>query len=89
MEANPPVAANDPERRLLSMIRAKNRLWYNFYRPQNWAFLAGDRTSQPSSRDHRDLNKRWFPEEMQQFLPLIKEHEQEIWTLARQLPPLR
>lgn len=63
-------------------IRAKNRLWFHYYRPQNWAFLAGDRTEQPSSRDHKDPSKRWFPEEMKQWLPLIDAKEKEIWALA-------
>ena len=63
-------------------IRAKNRLWFHYTRPQNWAFLNGDRTSQPSSRDHRDPSKRWFPEEMKQWLPLIDAKEQEIAKLA-------
>jgi hypothetical protein len=44
----------------------------------NWAFLAGDRTEQPSSRDHRDQKIRWFPAEMNQFLPLIETKEREI-----------
>ena len=68
---------------LLKLIRAKNRYWFHYSRPQNWAFLNGDRVNQPSSRDHRDPSKRWFPEEMQQWLPLIATKEREIWTLAR------
>ena len=67
---------------LCDAIVAKNRLWFPYTRPQNWAFLAGNRTNQPSSRDHRDPSKRWFPEEMEQWLPLIDAKEQEIWKLA-------
>ncbi len=67
------------------LIVAKNRLWFHYTRPQNWAFLAGDRTTQPSSRDHVDKNKRWFPEEMEQFLPLIDAKEKEIWAKAAEL----
>ena len=67
------------------LIRAKNRLWFDYWRVQNWAFLAGDRTEQPSSRDHVDRTKRWFPAEREQFLPLIDAKEQEIWTLAAKL----
>lgn len=70
---------------LLQLVRAKNRLWERYRRPQNWAFLAGDRVSQPSSRDWRDPNKRWFPEEMEQFVPLIEQKEKEIWELAAKL----
>jgi hypothetical protein len=70
---------------LLRLIGAKNRLWFNYYRPQNWAFLAGDRTNQPSSRDHLDPTKRWFPAELEQFLPLIEAKEKQIWELAEKL----
>ncbi len=70
---------------LLNLIRAKNRLWFHYYRPQNWAFLAGDRTNQPSSRDHLDPSKRWFPEELEKFVPLIDAKDAEIWALAKKL----
>ena len=63
-------------------IQAKNRLWFHYTRPQNWAFLAGNRTNQPSSRDHKDPTKRWFPEEMEQWVPLIEAKEREVWKLA-------
>jgi len=68
--------------KLRRTIVAKNRLWFDYWRPQNWAFLGGDRTEQPSSRDHRDPKKRWFPEEMEQFRPLIMRKEEEIEALA-------
>jgi len=71
---------------LLQLINAKNRLWFNYWRVQNWAFLAGDRTNQPSSRDWRDPSIRWFPPEREKFLPLIAEKENEIWELAERLP---
>ena len=69
----PPAA---PE--LVDLVRRKNMLWFHYWRPQNWAFLHGDRTEQQSSRDHRDPTKRWFPEEMKQWLPLVAAREQEI-----------
>jgi hypothetical protein len=68
------------------VVVTKNRLWFNYWRPQNWAFLGGDRTEQPSSRDHRDRNIRWFPSEMEKFLPLIEAKEREIAELANKLP---
>lgn len=68
-----------------ALVAAKNRLWFHYTRPQNWAFLAGDRTNQPSSRDHLDKSKRWFPEEMEQFLPLIEAKEKAIWAKAAEL----
>ena len=70
---------------LRHLIAAKNRLWYYYYRPQNWAFLAGDRTNQPSSRDHLDPSKRWFPEELEKFVPLIEAKDAEIRALAKKL----
>lgn len=73
---------NDSES-LRQLIIAKNRLWFDYWRPQNWAFLGGDRVEQPSSRDHRDPKIRWFPQEMQKFEPLISQKENEISTLAR------
>lgn len=73
------------EEALRQLIIAKNKLWFNYARPQNWAFLAGDRTSQPSSRDYRDPSKRWFPEELERFLPLIESKDTEIWGFAASL----
>ena len=63
-------------------VLAKNRLWFAYYRPMNWAFLGGDRTDQPSSRDHRDPKIRWFPDEMKRFVPLLEREEDEIGKLA-------
>lgn len=60
------------------LILKKNNLWFHYWHPQNWAFLHGDRTEQPSSRDHIDPTKRWFPEEMNQWLPLIAAQEKDI-----------
>ena len=86
----PPTPWSPPEsptvsstfRALHTTIVAKNRLWFHYTRPQNWAFLAGNRTNQPSSRDHLDPTKRWFPEEMEQWVPLIEAKEKEIQALA-------
>ncbi len=64
----------------------KNQLWLLYWRPQNWAFLGGDRTSQPSSRDHRDPNVRWFPAEMEKFVPLIQRAEARIEESAANIP---
>ena len=74
-----------PQPALRTLITAKNRLWFHYYRPQNWAFLAGDRTNQPSSRDHLDPSKRWFPKELEKFVPLIDAKDAEIWALAKKL----
>ncbi len=67
---------------LTQALREKNTLWFHYWRPQNWAFLGGDRTEQPSSRDHVDRSKRWFPAEMEQWLPLIEGKERHVAALA-------
>jgi hypothetical protein len=72
--------------RLRQVIIAKNRLWLDYWRPQNWAFLGGDRTTQPSSRDHRNPQVRWFPAEIEQFVPLIQTRERQISDLAERIP---
>jgi len=78
--------SNPATEQLRQAIIDKNQLWFDYWRPQNWAFLAGDRTEQPSSRDHRNLKIRWFPNELEQFLPLIEEKEREVRGLAGKLP---
>ena len=60
---------------LREMIRRKNILWTRYWRPTNWAFLYGDRQRVPSSHDHRPGQPRWFPEEIDDILPLIQEAE--------------
>lgn len=74
--------SNSQMERLRASVLEKNRLWFNYWRPQNWAFLGGDRVTQPSSRDHRDPKMRWFPAEMEKYLPLIREKEAEMEKLA-------
>jgi hypothetical protein len=80
-ELSPPAAET-----LRQAIVGKNQLWFDYWRPQNWAFLAGDRTEQPSSRDHRNPKVRWFPNEMELFPPLIEKREAEIKAQAGKLP---
>jgi hypothetical protein len=78
--------ANPAMEKLRLAVVDKNRLWFEYWRPQNWAFLGGDRTSQPSSRDHRDPSVRWFPAEMERFVPLIDAQEKVVQRLASQTP---
>jgi hypothetical protein len=76
----------DPDwERLRSIILARNQLWKRWIRPTNWAFLGGDRTEQPSSRDHRNPAIRWFPAEMEEFPPLILEADRAIDQAAARL----
>lgn len=65
----------------------RNALWKGYTRPTNWAFLAGDRTEQLSSRDHRDPKVRWFPAEMEQFVPLLQAADRKADALAQRLNP--
>lgn len=60
-------------------IREKNAIWRRYWLPSNWAFLYGNRQSQPSSRDHEDSSQRWFPKELDQFLAETRDRETEIW----------
>jgi hypothetical protein len=76
------VWANPVFEQLRQQVISKNRLWFNYWRPQNWAFLGGDRTEQPSSRDHRDPKIRWFPEEMKRYTSLISDAETKIEEAA-------
>ena len=85
-EPDPPGAWPDAGcERVRQAVVAKNKLWFDYWRPQNWAFLGGDRTTQPSSRDHRDPNVRWFPAELEKFVPLIEAREQEVEKLAAEV----
>jgi hypothetical protein len=70
---------------LREAVIAKNKIWFRYSRPTNWAFLAGDRTEQASSRDHRDRSIRWFPQEMEEFVPLLQAAEVEIAQRAAAL----
>jgi putative heme-binding domain-containing protein len=54
------------------------RLWFDYWRPMNWAFLTGDRTNVPYSKDWKDSTKRIFPQEMEDFLPLLDQAEKNI-----------
>lgn len=76
------VWPNAKYERVRRAIVTKNRLWFDYWRPQNWAFLGGDRVSQPSSHDYRDRKVRWFPGEMEKFVPLIQKAEVEIEEAA-------
>ena len=71
-----PLAAEDPV--LLALLTEKNRLWFNYHRPQNWAFLNGDRTEQLFSRDYRDTSVRLLPREMEAYGALIEAKERAI-----------
>jgi hypothetical protein len=69
--------------KLRQAIVKKNDLWFRYWRPTNWAFLYGNRQTQPSSRDHKNPGRRWFPEELKDALPHLNEAEQQIHEAAK------
>ena len=64
-----------------ALVREKNRLWFNYWRPTNWAFLGGTRMMVPFSKDPSH-KVRTFPDEMEEFLPLISALEADISNQA-------
>jgi hypothetical protein len=81
-DAEPKFLASGAEE-LRQQIVAKNALWLRSWRPPNWAFLNGDRITQPSSRDHVDQRVRWMPAEWQRYPVLIEEAERKIEGTAK------
>ena len=63
---------------LRSAVTARNQLWHRYWRPTNWAFLRGNRTHVPSSRDHTNNARRWFPEEIDALVPLITAADRKV-----------
>ena len=72
-----------PMEALRQAVVAKNQLWFDYWRPMNWAFLGGDRVFVQASRDHRDPNVRWFPDELERFRPLIEKAEARVEEAAK------
>lgn len=69
---------------LLQAVERKNRLWQQYYRPTNWAFLFGDRQHVPASRDPVNRDQRWFVREIDSLPGLIAETEADIHRYARE-----
>ena len=74
---------DDPVR---TQVLEFERLWFDYWRPMNWAFLTGDRTNVPYSKDWKDSTKRIFPEEMEDFRPLLDQAEKNIWAAIEGKP---
>jgi hypothetical protein len=72
-----------PAEKLRQAIVKKNDIWFRYWRPTNWAFLYGNRQTQPSSRDHKNPGRRWFPEELKDTLPHLNDAEQRIHEAAK------
>lgn len=69
-----------------SAVLEFERLWFDYWRPMNWAFLTGDRTNVPYSKDWKDSTKRIFPQEMEDFRPLLDQAEKNIWAAIEGKP---
>ncbi|HRQ88709.1 MAG TPA: GDSL-type esterase/lipase family protein, partial [Bacteroidia bacterium] len=69
---------------LSDAIDRKNRLWQQYYRPTNWAFLFGDRQHVPASRDVEKREERWFVREIDSLPALIAESEADIQRYAKE-----
>ena len=69
---------------LNAAIERKNRLWQQYYRPTNWAFLFGDRQHVPASRDVEKREERWFVREIDSPPGLIAEAEADIQRYAKE-----
>lgn len=69
---------------LLDAIDRKNRLWQQYYRPTNWAFLFGDRQHVPASRDVEKREERWFVREIDALPGLIAQSETDIQRYAKE-----
>ena len=67
---------------LRQAVRAKDVMWRQFWVPPNWAFLYGNRQTQPSSRSHTDRGYRWFPEEIQTIPSKLVELDRAIHAQA-------
>ena len=68
-----------------SAVIEMERLWFDYWRPMNWAFITGDRTTQAFAMDWKDKKKHLFPEEMKDFVPLVQQADENIWkTLTGQ-----
>ncbi|MEE2711812.1 MAG: family 16 glycoside hydrolase [Planctomycetota bacterium] len=80
-----PAAAESLRRSIVQ----KNELWFRYWRPTNWAFLYGNRQSQPSSRDHRNGSHRWFPEELRSLLDQINQADATVHGIASKLASQR
>lgn len=85
--AFPPRSEMQPSAELLQSLRQaisrKNRLWQQYYRPTNWAFLFGDRQHVPASRDPVERSERWFLREIDTIPGLIGETEADIHRYAQ------
>ena len=65
-------------------IQEKNRWWFEVWRPMNWAFMYGDRTTQLFAQPVED--QTWLREELERFQQLIRDQEKRIADAAQGRP---
>ncbi len=68
---------------LRQAIIDKNKIWFDYWRPGNWAFLKGDRTDQAFGRHWKERSQRLLLEEINQIAPLLNEAEEKIHSISK------
>ncbi|MBI4623001.1 MAG: c-type cytochrome, partial [Verrucomicrobia bacterium] len=68
----------DSRDRLRGAALEFERLWFDSWRPMNWDFLHGAHTNVAFSRSWQDGDRRIFPDEMTDFLPILEAAESNI-----------
>lgn len=76
------IKFNDKMEDLRKAIIAKNEIWFNYWRPANWAFLKGDRNQVEFSRDWKNYQKKIFLEEMDEYRPILDAAENRIQEIV-------
>ena len=78
--ARPPALAAPAMLRIRDEVAAKNRLWFDTWRPANWSFVYGDRVSQRFAQGSG--NEPSLKQAFEQHKPMIAEAEARIHALA-------
>jgi len=76
-----PVPKQEPLRRA---IAEKNRLWFDTWRPMNWAFAYGDRTTQPFAQAAN--NRPALVDELTRFRTVMAQADAEVHAVALNQP---
>ncbi|MEM1294642.1 MAG: PVC-type heme-binding CxxCH protein [Verrucomicrobiota bacterium] len=69
-----------PSSDLQNAIREKNRLWYDNWRPMNWSFAFGDRTTQMFSK--AGGNRPPLKVELEEFKQLLQKADDAVHQVA-------
>lgn len=75
-----PEASTPPSAELREAIVAKNRLWFDCWRPANWSFVYGDRVSQAYGKSSG--GEPALKEAFERRRPLIRAADERIAKLA-------